>query len=674
MAPKRHPQVPFIQLRADASTEWKEFTTAEGRKYYYNKVTKQSKWAIPDELKIARELAEMTSNQQPGRETETTTDAPGGSASVSAEPSSLPANQSSSLVGIIALSTQDAMTNVLPGASPAAALSYNGDISSSFGSMQNGGASAAVVTPVTTSTPISSVASDVGTSRNNCRSSSLTGTAYTKIGAFADDLEEAKKTMPTAGKTNVTPLENKTSEQEPVVYANKLEAKNAFKSLLELAHVEADWSWEHAMRVIINDKRYCALRTLGERKQAFNEYLNQRRKIEAEERRVKRRKARDDFLRMLEESKDLTSSTGWRKAITMLEGDERFNAIESTRERQDLFDDYLVELQKKEKAKALEEHKRHLAEYRSFLESCNFIKVNTQWRKVQERLEDDESCFRLEKIDRLNVFQEYILDLEKEEEEQRRIQKEQKWRQERKNRDEFRKMLEQHVSNGTLNSKTHWREYCAQVNDSHAYLAVASNMSGSMPKELFEDVMEELDKQYQDDKTLVKDEVKSGKIHMEASCTLEEFQAAVTEDNKFKGISNINIKLIYEDQIERLREKELKEAKQQQQRLGDNFLDLLYSIKEITATSTWYDSKSQFDDTMEYRDLSCETYARELFGEYIVRLKERSKEKERIREEKTKKENDHEEREKKKDMKKKGGRKTAKKKEETERRKEKRKK
>ena len=38
------------------------------------------------------------------------------------------------------------------------------------------------------------------------------------------------------------------------------------------------------------------------------------------------------------------------------------------------------------------------------------------------------------------------------------------------------------------------------------------------------------------------------------------------------------LKLIYEDQIERLKEKELKDAKKRQ-RLGDNFLDLLYSIK-----------------------------------------------------------------------------------------------
>ena len=102
-------------------------------------------------VQIARELAENTPNQQPDRVTETATDAPAGSASVSAEPSSLPANQSSSLVGIIASSTQDTIANLPPGAPPLAGLSYNGDLSSSYGSMQNGGASAAVVTPVTRS-------------------------------------------------------------------------------------------------------------------------------------------------------------------------------------------------------------------------------------------------------------------------------------------------------------------------------------------------------------------------------------------------------------------------------------------------------------------------------------------------------------------------------------------
>lgn len=80
--------------------------------------------------------------------------------------------------------------------------------------------------------------------------------------------------------------------------------------------------------------------------------------------------------------------------------------------------------------KAFEDRKRNIVEYRRFLESCNFIKViiplhflsptlscansfrrsfffqpNSQWRKVQDRLEVDERCSRLEKIDQLEIFQ-----------------------------------------------------------------------------------------------------------------------------------------------------------------------------------------------------------------------------------------------------------------------------
>ncbi|KAG8043120.1 hypothetical protein GUJ93_ZPchr0905g7132, partial [Zizania palustris] len=117
---------------------------------------------------------------------------------------------------------------------------------------------------------------------------------------------------------------------------------------------------------------------------------------------------------------------------------------------------------------------------------------------------------------------------------------------------------------------------------------------------------------YQDDKARIKEAVKSGKIPMTTSWTLEDFQTAVMEDDSFKGIKNTNMKLIYDDQVERLREKEVKETKKRQ-RLGENFSDLLYSIKEISASSTWDDSKALFEDSQEYRALGSETYARRAF-------------------------------------------------------------
>lgn len=41
--------------------------------------------------------------------------------------------------------------------------------------------------------------------------------------------------------------------------------------------------------------------------------------------------------------------------------------------------------------------------------------------------------------------------------------KEQLRRSERKNRDAFRKLMEEHIAAGTLNAKTLWHDYCMKV-------------------------------------------------------------------------------------------------------------------------------------------------------------------------------------------------------------------
>ncbi|CAL5391864.1 unnamed protein product [Camellia sinensis] len=167
------------------------------------------------------------------------------------------------------------------------------------------------------------------------------------------------------------------------------------------------------------------------------------------------------------ECEELTSSTRWSKAISMFEEDEWFKALERPTEREDLFKNYLVDLQKKEQEKAQEKHRQNRIEQRQYLETCGFIKVNTQWRKVQDQLEDDERCSCLEKFDRFEIFQEYIRDLEKEEEEQKRIRK------------VFTGIYYEHVASGqgffTLSG------YCTE------YIWFYTN-------DLFEDVAEELEK------------------------------------------------------------------------------------------------------------------------------------------------------------------------------------
>ncbi|GLJ52310.1 hypothetical protein SUGI_1112660 [Cryptomeria japonica] len=286
-----------------------------------------------------------------------------------------------------------------------------------------------------------------------------------------------------------------------------------------------------------------------------------------------------------------------------------------------------------EREKAQEEVKRNIVEYRAFLESCNFIKANTQWRKVQDRLEDDERCSRLDKTDRMEIFQEYIHDLEKEE--GQKIQKEQLRKKERKNRDEFRRLMEDHKATGLLTAKTLWLDYCAKVKDHSAYLALASNTSGSPPKDLFEDVAEEMKKQYQEDKANIKDALKAGKFIVTSAWTLDKFKTSIGEVYDLVAASKTNLKLVFEEELEQAKEKEEKEAKKRQ-RVADDFKDLLYSVKEIVASSKWEDCIPLLKDAQVYRAISDESFCREIFDEYIAHLQEKVKEEKCKRDEKVK--------------------------------------
>ncbi|KAF3434517.1 hypothetical protein FNV43_RR21602 [Rhamnella rubrinervis] len=632
--------------RADASTNWKEFTSPDGRKYYYNKVTKESKWTMPEELKLARQQVEKASVEETqgilvSSCTMASVSPPVVESTPSADTSSSKVEGvASSPVSVAPVSAADLQTVVVPRSSASPVVSTR--IKTNADGDQ---------TPISVvSTFDGTAASEINTvtePMNNLDNFSAKGTISSADEAPAQDKEEAPKGV-IGEKVSDIALEDKAVDRESLVYANKLEAKNAFKALLEDANIGSEWTWDRAMRVIINDKRYGALKSLGDRKQAFNEFLGQRKKQEAEDRRIKQKNAREEFKKMLEESTELTSSMRWSKAESLFENDGRFKAVERDRERRDLFENHVEELRKKERAKAQEDRKFNIMEYRKFLESCDFIKASSQWRKVQDRLEADERCSCLEKIDRLEIFQEYIRDVEREEEEQRKIQKEELRKAERKNRDEFRKLMEENVAAGILTAKTHWREYCTKVKDLPAYLAVSSNTSGSTPKDLFEDVAEELQKQYREDKTQIKDAVKLRKIMLSSTWTFEDFKNAISNDIGSPPVSDANLKIVFDELLERVREKEEKDAKKRKH-LTDDFFHLLSSIKEITASSEWEDCKPLFEGCQECSSIGEEGLCREIFDKYVMQLKEQEKEREQKRkEEKARKEREKEEREKRK--------------------------
>ncbi|XP_047261950.1 pre-mRNA-processing protein 40A-like [Capsicum annuum] len=373
------------------------FSGEAGLRYYYNKVTRTSKWRMPDEFKLAHEKDTISHVSDFGSIAVVKTSSPGAdgllvsahgakssptTVSPAANLPTIVASESLSLSGKVSSSMIETvkMKNSSEPASPAVANSEKIRIAVTLGN--------SVVPPVseTTTTQDAVVYGD---------------------GFSLENRENVKKDAA------ITEIGGATLSDE------KTEAKSAFKTLLESVNIGSDCMWDQVIRAVISDRRYGALKSLCEQKQAFND----------------------------------------------------------------------------EHAKALEEQKRNKVEYLEFLKSSDFIKASSQWWKVQDHLETDERCSRLEKIDRLEIFQEYIRDLESKEGEQRKLQMEELRKAERKNRDEFRKLMEEHITAGILNAKTNWHDYYIKIKDFAAYLAASSNTLGSIVKNLFTDVMDELEKQ-----------------------------------------------------------------------------------------------------------------------------------------------------------------------------------
>jgi pre-mRNA-processing factor 40 len=56
---------------------------------------------------------------------------------------------------------------------------------------------------------------------------------------------------------------------------SKEDAVMVFKEALKDSGVSTSWKWEDANRVIMHDPRVKAIKTISERKAAFNEYINE---------------------------------------------------------------------------------------------------------------------------------------------------------------------------------------------------------------------------------------------------------------------------------------------------------------------------------------------------------------------------------------------------------------
>eukprot|EP01006_Ploeotia_vitrea_P042322 TRINITY_DN66617_c4_g2_i2.p1 TRINITY_DN66617_c4_g2~~TRINITY_DN66617_c4_g2_i2.p1 ORF type:complete len:576 (+),score=85.48 TRINITY_DN66617_c4_g2_i2:152-1729(+) len=377
--------------------------------------------------------------------------------------------------------------------------------------------------------------------------------------------DESKKHLPKIGATETITLPSAKSSalsQATVIYTTKKERLNAFKDLLEAKIKDPDIKWEEAMKLIITDERYKALKSMGEKRGTFTDWCDKKRKQLREQAIISKRKARDSFLEMLGEIPELTIHTSFKRAVPLIENDERYAAIPED-SRGKLYEEFMIQLEKIEREALKKARRANMEAFKQQLQETKAISSQSRWVKITELLDHDERYKALDKVDRVIVFEDYIRELERKEEEEKLRAKEDKRKQERKVRDQFRQTLKDHCTQAILSFRTRWSSYLAK-NESNEHVAAMLQQSETGAKDIFADFIVELENQWKDDKPILKTIMEEVEVEVTLGTTVEQFTDALKSHKDAETVSPYSVTAMLLELQDKIKEKEREATKAKQ--------------------------------------------------------------------------------------------------------------
>lgn len=370
-----------------------------------------------------------------------------------------------------------------------------------------------------------------------------------------------------------------------------------FMKMLDDGGVTETMSWDDAMKKVINNPTYRVLATLAERKAAFVQWQEARRERVDEEERKKLRQVKVGFLSMLKECDELTSRTRYGRVAQLFERDARWQALDDELEREELFEEYSLSLERKEKVERAARRKERMGAFKALLDERH-VGVRAQWRKVQQQLEDEPAFRALEKIDRLSVFEEHIRELEAKAEQEKQRDKEAQRRHDRRKRDAFRAELQRLNDGGALSLRSEWRDVMGGLMATDAYRGCCEQQ-GSTPAELFEDFVEQLSETFGAQRKAVRAALGAaadGAAPTEQTTTAE-FEAVVraADAQGLAAVPASAVAMVLEElqmELADKRREEEKRAARKRQAARETFTNTLRGLMGATlsASTTWDDA------------------------------------------------------------------------------------
>ncbi|KAK3775580.1 hypothetical protein RRG08_000396 [Elysia crispata] len=565
---------------------WGEHKAPDGRVYYYNSVTKESSWEKPAELKTPQE--KMLA-QCPWKEYKSDAGKTYYHNSVTKESRWTKPKELEELEAMITSSaaSQAAGSPSVIKSEPSSAIEQ---------AMQATLASIELPPPATVITPPQQSVPELP-----------------KDSGKESSAEIEKEEVP---------------KKEVYIFKNKKEAIEAFKCLLKEKEVPSNVSWENAMKLIINDPRYGALKHLNEKKQAFNEYKTQRAKEEKDEQRLRAKQAKEDLEQFLLHNEKMNSSIRYWKADTIFGEEEAWKAV-TERDRRELFDDVVHLIAKREKEEAKVLRKRNIKVFSEILDSMPNLTFTTTWSEAQQMLLDnprfteDPDLENMDKEDALICFEDHIRLLEQENDDEKERDRRRLKRNQRKNRESFLVLLDELHQQNKLNSMSLWMDLFPIISQDMRF-GLMLGQPGSTPLDLFKFYVEDLKSRFHDEKKIVKEILKDKGFYIEITTTYESFSNAILSDKRSANLDSGNIKLTYNSLLEKAeaREKErLKDEARRLKKLESTFKTMLAKYN-IDLDTKWDQIRPKIEHEQAFVSITLEAERIRLFKEHLVAIEE----------------------------------------------------
>lgn len=162
-----------------------------------------------------------------------------------------------------------------------------------------------------------------------------------------------------------------------------------FRTMLVEKEVSPLSTFQKELAKIVFDSRYLLL-TSKERRQVFDDFCSDKIEEERKLKREKEKKHRDDFRAMLQEA-NLSAKSQSADLHDRFGRDPRYRAIERSRDRLALFDEYMSILRRQEREEKIAQREKAKSEFQNLLSEHTeiLIKVNSTWNDFKETIRND---------------------------------------------------------------------------------------------------------------------------------------------------------------------------------------------------------------------------------------------------------------------------------------------